>query len=424
MPAPEGDPWHRILPLSGIASQRPLAGAPIRSVQRDVYGDGIYEAYLSHNNTWKANGNLYIVDEIPRDAERYYETSYLVDFRSGAQIQAVEYAQWAFEQNATDWLRDRYLVWYDIGHYPDEGDEVSVRACVYNAGSDYESGVVEFFVVKEGSYEEIKIGQQSYRVEPMHHMYVYDKWRSEEGGNYKIIARIKDNDSPEASGETLMRVNFRPYADAGVDFFTDVLTQTRFDGTRSYDKDGFIVNAIWDFGDGESGAGLTPTHKYLNSGTYKVKVTVTDNNWAMSTAEMQITVRETRADLRVRDIWISPEDPEEGDTVTVTGAVYNGGYKATDKPFLVSFYVDYKYQNYVRIKIYCQEKPKTFPLPGWAPGTICLPLKPMILSTLWMKRILKITRKYSPDTEHAISQPEGDKCLWNGQMAVPAGGMT
>ena len=46
----------------------------------------------------------------------------------------------------------------------------------------------------------------------------------------------------------------------------------------------------------------------------------------MSTAEMQITVRETRADLRVRDIWISPEDRRRG-YGDRDRAVYNGGYK-------------------------------------------------------------------------------------------------
>ena len=85
----------------------------------------------------------------------------------------------------------------------------------------------------------------------MHHVYVYDKWRSERR-EHKIIARIKDNDSPEASKRNAGKF---VYADAGVDFFTDVLTQPA-DGTRSYDKDGFIVNAIWDFGDGSPVRGL------------------------------------------------------------------------------------------------------------------------------------------------------------------------
>ena len=124
------------------------------------------------------------MDEVPRDGERYYESTYLVDFRSGAQITAVEYAQWAFEQLATDWETDRYLVWYDIGHLPDEGDEVSIRTCVYNSGSDDEQGMVEFFIIREGSDQEVKIGQGSYSVEPLHHQYVYMEWRTE-GGNYK-----------------------------------------------------------------------------------------------------------------------------------------------------------------------------------------------------------------------------------------------
>ena len=136
VPAPEGDPMAPDTPRYQVLLLKdPLPGAPIRSVQRDVYGDGIYEAYLSHNNTWKANGNLYIVDEIPRDAERYYETSYLVDFRSGAQIQAVEYRGLSSKMPLL--AKSRYLVWYDIGHYPDEGmkyrEPVSImRAVIMN----------------------------------------------------------------------------------------------------------------------------------------------------------------------------------------------------------------------------------------------------------------------------------------------------
>ncbi|MGI6358055.1 MAG: CARDB domain-containing protein [Bacillota bacterium] len=349
VPAPEGDPNAPDTPRYQVLLLKdPLPGVPVRSVQRDVGGDGVYEATLSHNNVWKANGNIYIVDEVPRGEEEYYQCYYLVDFRSGAQITAVEYAQWTFVNTTAVGSEEKYLVWYDIGHYPDEGDLVELRARIENLGSDQESGTVEFFIVKEGSEEEVLVGSGGYRVDPLRHAYVYTTWRSQEGGNYRVIARIKNNDSPEATGSTWMPVNFRPIADAGVDFSADVLTWARFDGTRSYDQDGYIVSAFWDFGDGESGGGLTPTHKYLHSGTYKVTVTVTDNNWATDTAEMQITVRETRADLRVRDIRISPEDPKEGDTLAITGTVYNGGYKATDKPFLVTFYADHRYQDYVR----------------------------------------------------------------------------
>jgi len=67
-----------------------------------------------------------------------------------------------------------------------------------------------------------------------------------------------------------------------------------------------------DFGDGESAFGVAPVHTYLNSGTYKVKLTVIDDNYVEATTEMQVTVNETRADLRVTDISLSNDNPKEG----------------------------------------------------------------------------------------------------------------
>jgi PKD domain./BNR/Asp-box repeat. len=51
----------------------------------------------------------------------------------------------------------------------------------------------------------------------------------------------------------------------------------QFDGSDSYDPDGFLVTYKWDFGDGKSGAGVTPAHVYTANGTYVVTLTVTDN---------------------------------------------------------------------------------------------------------------------------------------------------
>ena len=53
-------------------------------------------------------------------------------------------------------------VYYDIGHYPDEGCTVIVRAEVYNSGTSVEKGKVVFFAKREGSSEEIKIGEAVY----------------------------------------------------------------------------------------------------------------------------------------------------------------------------------------------------------------------------------------------------------------------
>jgi len=42
------------------------------------------------------------------------------------------------------------------------------------------------------------------------------------------------------------------------------------------------------FGDGESAFGVAPVHTYLNSGTYKVKLTVIDDNYVEATTECKL----------------------------------------------------------------------------------------------------------------------------------------
>ncbi len=50
-----------------------------------------------------------------------------------------------------------------------------------------------------------------------------------------------------------------------------------FDGSGSEDPDGTITSYEWDFGDGSSGTGVSPTHVYATEGTFTVTLTVTDD---------------------------------------------------------------------------------------------------------------------------------------------------
>ncbi len=61
--------------------------------------------------------------------------------------------------------------------------------------------------------------------------------------------------------------------------FTDLSTDT-----------GGIVSWSWDFGDNGSSPLQNPTHKYTKSGTYPVKLTVTDGDGSSKTLQKTITV--------------------------------------------------------------------------------------------------------------------------------------
>ncbi|WP_206050830.1 PKD domain-containing protein [Nocardioides speluncae] len=62
-----------------------------------------------------------------------------------------------------------------------------------------------------------------------------------------------------------------------------------FDGSGSTDPDGSIASYAWDFGDGQTGAGVTPSHTYAAAGKYRVQLTVTDNDGRTGTATKEVT---------------------------------------------------------------------------------------------------------------------------------------
>ncbi len=64
-----------------------------------------------------------------------------------------------------------------------------------------------------------------------------------------------------------------------------------FDGSGSSDADGSVASYSWNFGDNTTaGSGVAPSHTYAASGTYSVKLTVTDNKGATNSVTKQLTV--------------------------------------------------------------------------------------------------------------------------------------
>lgn len=67
------------------------------------------------------------------------------------------------------------------------------------------------------------------------------------------------------------------------DYTFSINSQTVYFYDSSSDSDGYIVNWLWDFGDGNFSSEQNPVHTYLNPGEYKASVTVTDDDGAEST---------------------------------------------------------------------------------------------------------------------------------------------
>jgi PKD repeat protein len=64
-----------------------------------------------------------------------------------------------------------------------------------------------------------------------------------------------------------------------------------FNGSGSRDPDGTIASYRWDWGDGTTaGSGATPSHTYASSGTFTVRLTVTDNAGATGSATTTASV--------------------------------------------------------------------------------------------------------------------------------------
>ncbi len=107
-------------------------------------------------------------------------------------------------------------------------------------------------------------------------------------GNFTVSLTVTDNnggtDMDSSTASIAPPANVPPVADAGGPYNGTVGSPVSFDGSASSDPDGSIVSYDWDFGDGNSGTGVSPTHSYASDGNFTVSLTVTDNNGGTDTA--------------------------------------------------------------------------------------------------------------------------------------------
>ncbi len=120
------------------------------------------------------------------------------------------------------------------------------------------------------------------------------------GGVYKVTLRVKDSSGLNCNEDIdtkLITVLEAPIANAGDDITACANSPVRFDGSKSTDTDGLINSYEWDFGDGETGGGVSPFHIYNKPGVYKTVLTVTgeSNGNCNNSSRDEITVTITAA---------------------------------------------------------------------------------------------------------------------------------
>ena len=113
------------------------------------------------------------------------------------------------------------------------------------------------------------------------------------------------------------QVNEPPVADPNGPYTGTEGVSMTFDGSGSYDTDGNIVSYDWDFGDGNTAAGVSPAHTYAQDGTYTVTLTVTDDDAATDTKATTATVADTEPNA---GFSATPTSGLEPLTVTFTDA--------------------------------------------------------------------------------------------------------
>ena len=126
-------------------------------------------------------------------------------------------------------------------------------------------------------------------------------------GTYTVKVYDKDTDTPEeksfvlakkssgggGGGGVILPSNKKPVARAGADQKIFVGHTLYFDGSKSSDSDGYIVDYFWFFGDGSSaGEGTRVSHVYNEAGLYTVTLTVRDNGGDSGSDYLNVTVVE------------------------------------------------------------------------------------------------------------------------------------
>jgi PKD repeat protein len=144
-------------------------------------------------------------------------------------------------------------------------------------------------------------------------------------GIYDVTLVVTDDggaeSDPSATTASIEPAPQDPVADPNGPYTGTEGVAVVFDGSASFDPDGGVITQYdWDFGDGNTGIGVAPSHTYAADGSYTVTLTVVDDEGAVSapaetTAEIALdTDGDGIADAQDNCILVAngPLIPDEG----------------------------------------------------------------------------------------------------------------
>ena len=98
-------------------------------------------------------------------------------------------------------------------------------------------------------------------------------------GTFAVTLTVTDNNGGSSTVSTIAQITCDPpIANTGGPYYGYIYQPICFNGSKSSDSSGNIIEYIWDFGDNTTGTGQSPVHIYQKNGTYVVQLTVTNDN--------------------------------------------------------------------------------------------------------------------------------------------------
>jgi PKD repeat protein len=145
-------------------------------------------------------------------------------------------------------------------------------------------------------------------------------WSNVPAGSYILTARAVDavGAATTSTQARVTVVNTPPVANAGGPYTGMEGVALAVDGGGSTDPNGDVLTYAWNFGDGTTASGRSPSKTYADNGTYTVTIVVSDP----SGASHSVTTTATIANVAPTMTLVAPATVKSGEqyTLAITGA--------------------------------------------------------------------------------------------------------